>query len=449
MRRLLVFMVGLAVVIASVTPVAALGPAGPRFAFLLDPVAGVKGTSVTARGTCPSPGHGGITLRRPVRSDAILATSAGEFDTDAMGRFQSSFRVEAGFLSGDIEVLVNCPDEAGEFAHSYEVQPFAVTEQPTTISASRIFTGFGPGACGYAFGPGTPMPCEAHVKGFDPAGRMNSTNFYVEDWRGGVNVAAGKVGNSTVLLVGSRPPTTSRAQLANLRGERLLQLQPFGAFDGEINVALGDLDGDGSDELVFGAGRGGGPHVKAYSFVGGALEEVASFFAYDPTFNGGVNVATADTNGDGKHEIVTGAGPGGGPHVRTFTAQGVPIGNGFFAYAPGFRGGVFVAGGDLADGGAAEIVTGAGAGGGPHVRTFTPDGSPIGNGFFAYDPQFTQGVRVAVGNADGIKGNEIVTGTGTGASHVRVFSPTGGSSHPGFYAYSTSTESGVAVAVLP
>ncbi|MEY2426601.1 MAG: hypothetical protein QOI61_2173 [Actinomycetota bacterium] len=447
MRRLLVFMVGLVVAIASATPVGALGPAGPRFAFLLDPVAGVKGTSVTARGTCPSSGHGTVTLRPPIRSDAIFMTSVGDFDTDAFGNFTANFTTEQPYFNGDIEVVISCPDPAAG-GHSYEVQPFTITTE-TTNNPSRIFTGFGPGVCGYgSFGPLPPLTCEPHVKGFDSAGRMNSTNFYVEDWRGGVNVAAGKVGSGTALLVGSRPQTMSRAQLVNLRGERLLQLQPFGSFEGEINVALGDLDGDGSDELVFGAGGGGGPHVKAYSFVGGALKELVSFFAYDPTFNGGVNVATADTDGDGKAEIVTGAGPGGGPHVRTFTAQGAPIGDGFFAYAPGFRGGVFVAGGDLDEGGAAEIVTGAGAGGGPHVRTFTPDGSPIGNGFFAYDPQFTQGVRVAAGNADAASGNEIVTGTGTGASHVRVFNAAGVASGPGFYAYSTSADSGVAVAVL-
>src|SRR5262249_57247349 len=80
---------------------------------------------------------------------------------------------------------------------------------------------------------------------------------------------------------------------------------------------------------------------------------LARFFAYTPTFLGGVNVAAGDLNGDGKAEIVTGAGPGGGPHVRIFSlAPGAPstgdvsnfvqvasnakIQSEFFAYAPNF-----------------------------------------------------------------------------------------------------------------
>jgi hypothetical protein len=75
--------------------------------------------------------------------------------------------------------------------------------------------------------------------------------------------------------------------------------------------------------------------------------------------------------------IVTGADAGGGPHVRMFDVHGHDRG-GFFAYHPGFTGGVRVS---VADG---KIVTGAGPGGGPHIRVFAGTGAPVGNGFFAY-----------------------------------------------------------------
>jgi hypothetical protein len=54
-------------------------------------------------------------------------------------------------------------------------------------------------------------------------------------------------------------------------------------------------------------------------------------------------VAAGDVRDDARAEIVTGPGPGGAPHVRVFTGTGLDTGVGFFAYDPGFTGGVIVA----------------------------------------------------------------------------------------------------------
>ena len=100
------------------------------------------------------------------------------------------------------------------------------------------------------------------------------------------------------------------------------------------------------------------------------LAEVRGFFAYDPAFTGGVFVAAGDVTGDGIADVITGAGPGGGPHVRVFDgATGTEL-RSFFAFPPGFTGGVFVGAGDVTGDGVADLITGAGPGGGPHVRIF-------------------------------------------------------------------------------
>jgi len=148
--------------------------------------------------------------------------------------------------------------------------------------------------------------------------------------------------------------------------------------------------------LVTGTGVGGGPHVQVFDAATGTLR--FSFFPFDPGLTSGVRVASCDVNGDGFPDIVVGAGPGGGPHVRVF--DGVtgaqltdPIGS-FFAYNPGFIGGVFV--GCLPN----RVIVGAGAGGGPHVQvldlTATQIAGPLGS-FFPYNAGYTGGVFVSGG----------------------------------------------------
>src|SRR5262245_40456761 len=83
-------------------------------------------------------------------------------------------------------------------------------------------------------------------------------------------------------------------------------------------VAVGDVMGDGRGAVVTAAGFSGGPHVKVFDGVTGALEQ--QFMAYGLNIHGGVSVTVGDVTGLGREEIITGAGSGGGPHVKVFDA---------------------------------------------------------------------------------------------------------------------------------
>lgn len=267
--------------------------------------------------------------------------------------------------------------------------------------------------------------------------------------------AAGSITRENFLAVGARsqplvPLVTTGAATGG--GPHVRQFDDTGARGGGfmaglatlgsgVRVARGDLTGDGIDEIVTGPGPGVRPEVKVYDTAGTFIR---SFDAYDPGFLGGVFVAVGDIDGDGANEIVTGPGAGGGPHVRRFSAAGAPLSPGFFAYG-GFSGGVHVATGDVDGDGAQEIITGPGAGGGPHVQAFFGNGERVLS-FMAYDPGFTGGVYVAGVDLDGEAVDEIVTGPGAGGGpHVRIFSdglPAGG----GFMAFTPGFSGGVSVA---
>jgi hypothetical protein len=136
-----------------------------------------------------------------------------------------------------------------------------------------------------------------------------------------------------------------------------------------------------------------------------------SFFAYG-TLKWGVNVACGDIDGDGIDEIVTGPGPGSmfSSHVRAFnydgsTTSGV-FGVSYIAYpslTDGF--GVFVACGDADNDRVDEILTAPG----PHpvyqpwMKTWNCDGGVVSlvesKSFLVFEEdQFRAGARLALGN---------------------------------------------------
>lgn len=124
------------------------------------------------------------------------------------------------------------------------------------------------------------------------------------------------------------------------------------------------MDGDGVDELVTAAGPGGGPHVQVFLTKGGGHSVLSSFYAYDEAFHGGVFLARADVDGDELDELLVGAGQGGGPHIKVLVVDGnnVEAVASFYAYDANFPGGVSAAGGDVDGDGDDDVVTTPGPG---------------------------------------------------------------------------------------
>jgi hypothetical protein len=195
--------------------------------------------------------------------------------------------------------------------------------------------------------------------------------------------------------------------------------------------------------IAVGAEPGDLPRVAVFSRTG-AL--VASFLAYPATFRGGVRVAVGDVNGDGTSDIIVAGGPGPSVPVRVIDGTKLALipprgpipaaallGN-FFAYQAGFTGGLFVAAGDVNGDGRADIITGAGGtsrvkvidGANVNLRLANGRISPsalLGN-FLAYSSSFTGGVTVAAGDVNGDGRADVIVGPASGAQRVEVIDGT-------------------------
>ena len=339
----------------------------------------------------------GAALRPPV---AIESADAGQ-------------RIDFRAAAGDLELVAD-PVPSAEKSNAAAAPGGAPTEASP----------FGPSPAGDGFADiVTSAGGDGQIKLFNgQTGAAGPFFTAFPGFTGGVRVASGDVDGDgrADIVTGVGPGAGGNGHVKVFSGQTYSEISSFFAFSGfagGVNVATGDVNGDGNDDIVVGAGAGGGPHVKVFDGATGAL--LHDFLAFDSGFSGGVFVAAGDFDGDGRADIAT-ATESGSSHVKVFDGGSLAPIDSFFAYGPGFTGGVSIAAGDVNGDGLADLVTGK-ANGAAQVKVFSGVGLAETASFSAFDAGFTGGVRVGAGDVDSDGGSDIVVGAASGSSDVKVF----------------------------
>ncbi|MCZ2343320.1 MAG: proprotein convertase P-domain-containing protein [Bacteroidales bacterium] len=263
------------------------------------------------------------------------------------------------------------------------------------------------------------------VQVFDQSGQLaNQFTAYEQGFAGGVRSTPVRTPNKNFVVTVPGPGRQIDVRVIDpVTGLPVQSFLPFEvSFTGGAFVSTADLDRDGYDDYVITPDEGGGPRVKIISGRTGAT--ILDFFGIDdPNFRGGARSAMGDINGDGIPDLVVAAGFGGGPRVAVWDGASILAGRptrltaDFFAFEPALRNGVYVAVGDMDGDGKAEIITGAGPGGGPRIIAFSGDALlqnqqvPLVD-FFAGNVDNRGGIRVAAVNLDNDDLIDLVVGDG-------------------------------------
>jgi len=159
---------------------------------------------------------------------------------------------------------------------------------------------------------------------------------YTTSYKGELRVAVGDLNNDgwQEIYIAPSDGYPGALKVYTRHGRKMRRdFYPFGeSYTGGFYLGTGNIDGGPyyTDELLIGSGQGIQPKVSIYNFN---LDKIHEWLAYEYWFSGGVPVTGGDVNGDGIDEVIVGAGPGKKPVVRIFDKSGVQLYDEFQVYS--------------------------------------------------------------------------------------------------------------------
>jgi hypothetical protein len=306
-----------------------------------------------------------LTVDDSIRSTAVNYSVTGEVDMGTTKIIQSFAGIDKLQLNGTSGI------------NHFSVTPNANTEisingeDPSTTPGDTLSVNLA-GTTGAMRTTGAPGSGQWTFTNEKPVDYTNIEKSGIEDLLV-YGAAASKTSQPIVKIVDA-----ATGLATGLAGSQIMAYAS--TFRGGVHVALGDVDGDGIPDLIVAPGRGLEPTIKVFSLLTGMMIE--QFDVYGVNFRGGVNVALGDLNADGFNDLVVSPTLGTavvqtfintknaaqpfGPLGTTSPKATAPVltpTTQFLAFSPKFLGGATVVVNDvLLTGTSAQIIAGSGPG---------------------------------------------------------------------------------------